>query len=400
MKYVNFLFHLYQPPVQDAQTLAEEVEQSYGPLTRQITRQIRAFPDLRFTMNINLSLVELLSGPFSDILENIREAHDNGALELTATGAYHPIFPLIPLQEVERQIQLQEVGVRSLLSDAYNPEGIFPPEMAFEGRLVSLFKSLGYKWTVADDGNLKHYGIEVPKNTIYSFDGLAVFLRSNVWTNRFADYRGQWPHGEQFVRELEECLDAWMGAEGGYLIIALDGETFGHHHTNPGEEFLAELFDALSRSKDRLRTAHLSELHKLFPHTAQFIPPGSRSTDEADVRSGDYFSWWKSNENKIHQLQWRLTNFVLDTVRHLPGPSINAEMDKALYSNQYRGGSHWKFNPEEIYQGAFNLMRILQEAASVLWNRYDQISEGETILRQLVMEAEREAHRREGRLNG
>ena len=396
MKYVNFLFHIYQPPVQDAQTLAEVVEQSYRPLTR----QIKAFPDLRFTMNINLSLVELLSGPFSDILEDIREAHDRGSLELTATGAYHPVFPLIPLQEVQRQIQLNDAGMHRLLSDSYKPEGIFPPEMAFEGRLVSLFKSLGYKWTIADDGNLKYYGIEVPKNTIYSFDGLAVFLRSNMWTNRFADYRGQWTHGDQFVRELGASLEAWMGTDDGYLIIALDGETFGHHHPQLGESFLIELFEALSHSKDRLRTAHLSDIYNRFPLISQFIPPGSWSTDQADVQSGDYFSWWNSKDNSIHQLQWRLTNLVLDKVRHLDNKDLDEQMDKALYSCQYWWASHWKFNSQEIYKGAFNLMRILQEAASVSGHRDEQISEGEVILRQLVTEVEREAHRREGRPNG
>nr|VFJ93148.1 MAG: hypothetical protein BECKH772A_GA0070896_100538 [Candidatus Kentron sp. H]VFJ94035.1 MAG: hypothetical protein BECKH772B_GA0070898_100548 [Candidatus Kentron sp. H]VFK00700.1 MAG: hypothetical protein BECKH772C_GA0070978_100518 [Candidatus Kentron sp. H] len=54
MKYVNFLFHIYQPPIQDHWIVAKIVEESYPPLTQ----AIRDFPDLPFTMNINLSLVE------------------------------------------------------------------------------------------------------------------------------------------------------------------------------------------------------------------------------------------------------------------------------------------------------------------------------------------------------
>jgi predicted glycosyl hydrolase (DUF1957 family) len=395
MKYVNFLFHIYQPPIQEERVLANIVPQSYEPLTK----CIREFDDLKFTLNVNYSLVQLLHQPFPHVIDNIRTAYENGSLELTATGAYHPIFPLIPLDEVARQIEINHRGNRDLLSPQFAPEGIFPPELAFTGRLVPLFQKLGYKWTLADDGTFQYYGSKIPYNVIYSFNGFAVFLRSNLWANKFASYRGQWSGGKDFVDELFGSMQSWMGDDEGYLIIALDGETFGHHHRDLDEEFVRQMFQALRDAKGRLETVHLSDIYQLFPQEPQFIPPGTWSTDHADIRNRDYFSWWNSGLNRVHQLQSQLTGLVLHRVRMLDDAEIQEEMDKALYSCQFWWASFWKFSPREVYKGAFNMMRILQRAVDILDSQHGRfqsnkqlLEEGERVFRELVTEIEKKKH--------
>src|SRR5208283_3045418 len=184
-------------------------------------------------------------------------------------------------------------------------------------------------------GTLNYYETKVPYNKIYSFDGFAVFLRSNLWANKFANYDDQWPQGEDFVDEVLNSSNSLMGTEDGYLIIALDGETFGHHHPSLGDAFLGQLFKALRNACDSFQTAHLSDLYRRFPKESHFIPPSSWSTDQADMQNRDYFSWWKSTTNRIHQLHWRFTNLVLEKVRKINNKEINDEMDKALYSCQF-----------------------------------------------------------------
>lgn len=388
MKYVNFLFHIYQPPLQDERVLAEIVKQSYEPLTR----QIRAFHDLRVTLNINFSLVELLSESYPHVIENIQSACEAGALEFTGTGAYHPIFPLIPIKEVERQIELNNKGNHNLLSIPFKPEGIFPPELAFTGHLVRLFKSLGYKWALVDDASLQYYGTPVPYNEIYTFDGFGILLRSNTWANKFARYDGEWKNAEHFVADLLESINSWMGEGGdGYLIIALDGETFGHHRPRLNEAFLADLFTALQKSSNLLTTAHLADIYQRFPKSERYIPPCSWSTDRADIERRDYFAWWKSSSNAIHQLQWKFMSFVLEKVRRISDKPLNDQMDKAIYSCQFWWASYWKFDSRDvsdIYRGAFNLMRILQMAADLLGGDYEQLREAEMTFRQLVTAVE------------
>ena len=387
MKYLNFLFHIYQPPVQDYDILGAIVRESYEPLTR----KIREAKDMKFTLNINYSLVELLNAPFPGTLDNIKTAYESGILELTETGAYHPIFPLIPACEVEKQIQINHQGNQRLLSPVFKPEGVFPPEMAFTGGLASQFKSLGYQWTIADDGNLDYYGIEVPYNKIYCQDDFGVFLRSNYWSNRFANDTNTWSCGKDFVDDLLECMQHWMGEQDGYLIIALDGESFGHHQKKFNEDFLGELFDALVDSKDKLRTVHLSELYQRFPKTAQFIPPGSWSSDRIDIQNRDYFSWWKSHRNEIHRLHWLFIDLVLESVRNQNETSLNEDMDKALYSCQFWWAGYWKFDPKEIYKGVFNLRRILHKSTDLSRDK-STLHQGESIFRQLVTEIEKKKH--------
>nr|VFJ44495.1 MAG: Glycosyl hydrolase family 57 [Candidatus Kentron sp. FM]VFJ50174.1 MAG: Glycosyl hydrolase family 57 [Candidatus Kentron sp. FM]VFK06594.1 MAG: Glycosyl hydrolase family 57 [Candidatus Kentron sp. FM] len=394
MKYVSFLFHIYQPPIQDPRIIREIVNESYLPLTQ----AIRDFPDLHFTMNINLSLVEHLYEFAPQVLTNIRAAYEQGNLELTNSGAYHPIFPLLPREEVIRQLELNEQGIRKLLPiDEFRPKGVFPPEMAFEYQLASLFAKQGYEWTITDDTSVAWQQIPIPSNKIYQCEGVSVFLRSNYWSNRFANNRMP-DSGKGCVDELARSLADWQGDGDGYVIIALDGETFGHHHEQLGAPFLHDLFQAFRDNPRPIQLAHLTEINGLFPHVSQFIPPASWSMDEKNIEARDYFPLWKSHGNRIHALQWQFTHCVLKKVRRLQtNKEINREMDRALFSCQYWWASFWRFEPREIYKGAFNMMAILQHVGELLGDNYRQIEEGEEIFRELVTEVEKERIEREGK---
>ena len=388
MKYVSFLFHIYQPPIQSDDIISKIVQESYLPLTKQIL----AFNNLKFTLNVNYSLTEHLDKIAPEVLDNIRQAYNNGNghLELTTSGAYHPIFPLIPEAETIKQLELNNEGNKNKLISSFAPQGVFPPEMAFDPRLATLFHYLGYKWTVADDFSLGYYGIETPYNKIYTCDGVAVFLRSNFWSNKFANYKDQWcwQSAKEFVAELEDNLNDWIGEGDGYLIIALDGETFGHHVKDLGEEFLFELFQTFADSK-HIELANFYDLLKIFKHITQFVPPSSWSMNEADVQNRDYFSWWKSRGNKIQALQWEFTYYVLQKVGKITDENIKKELNRALFSCQYWWASFWNFDAGQIYNGAFNLMCILQHVAELIHDNYEKIEEGERIFRQLVTEVEK-----------
>ena len=332
-------------------------------------------------------------------------------MELTETGAYHPIFPLIPPSELKRQIRINKEGMRKDLSPIFESKGIFCPEMAFTGGVAAQLKSLEYEWTVADDGNLDYYGLANPYNKIYRQNGFCVFLRSRLWSDRFALDNNNWKHGKDFVDQLVDSLMNWIGRDDGYVIIALDGETFGHHQKKFNKKFLEEMFDALeqaqSEPENEIATAHLSDIFQMsganiaenpkFLQVSQFIPPSSWSTSRKDIERKDYFAWWKSKGNEIQRLHWLLLNLVLDCVRNTEGnDELERDMDKAMYSCQFWWSNIWKFNkndpnPGEIYKGVFNLRRILHKATKNDNNK-EKLEQGEKILRQLVTEIEKNRH--------
>jgi len=385
LKYVNFLFHIYQPPTQDPRVLDRIAEECYGPLSELFIE----LADLRFSLNIPYSLVEQLQVGHPEVLDRIRRAWAAGTLELTATAAYHPILPLIPENEARRQLAISLEGLRRWLGPGFAPEGVVPPEMAFDGGLAGLLAEAGYRWTVADDGILTHFGRPIPCDWVYRFVGLSVFLRSNYWSNRFANADPIWTDGGRAFRDLRNGLADWMGDGDGYLIISVDGETFGHHHKRLGADFLRQLFTPFRDPPGDIRLTHLADLHAnpVFGRREGFIPPSSWSFDPVDIDREGPFASWKARGNPIQAQLWALLDLVRDEVERTGDPGLRGQLDRALYSCTFWYASLWSFDPGQVYKGASLMMEILQ-AATAWSDRTNALERGERLFRDLVTACE------------
>src|SRR5271157_1705762 len=102
--YVAFLFDFFQPSLQTAAVIGETARECYLPLVELVNSE----PNARVTVSVPHSLLNLLEGIPEEIpiIDGLRGAIHDGKVELIHSGACHPIFPLIPLQEVRRQIEL------------------------------------------------------------------------------------------------------------------------------------------------------------------------------------------------------------------------------------------------------------------------------------------------------
>lgn len=327
MYWANFL-HIYQPPTQKPYWVKRVAEESY----RKIFQGLLATSNARVTMNINGVLLELLDkNGCGDIIEDIKKLLEAGRLELVGSAKYHAMLPFLPENEIIRQIKLNEETLKNYFGSALKLKGFFPPEMAFDPKLVPIVASLGYQWIIADELSFPGTGQKPQYDRIYTDaqnPSVSLFFRERQMS--WVILSGQVGTGSLLVSSLGDRLKKHE-----FLLTAMDGETFGHHR--PGlEQLLFEIFNA-----NELKAAQISELFELFPAREAISPrPSTWALMEKDLEEKKPFSRWQDPDNAIHKLQWDLTYLAIkslgQTQEILPGfEQARKKLDKALHSDQY-----------------------------------------------------------------
>ncbi|GAB4328405.1 MAG: hypothetical protein Kow0069_35600 [Promethearchaeota archaeon] len=287
------LLHVYQPPTQEPAVLRRIAEECYAPLFDVVATA----PKCKVTFNVNGVLLDLLVAHGLDsVVDSLRECVDAGRVELVGTAKYHPLLPLLPVEEARRQVKLQEESLRTHLGLRDRPKGFFPPEMAVDQATFSTAAELGYQWVAAS-------GVACSGDWPYDHfqrvgAGPVVVYRDDVLSNevsfRCVDAAG-------FVGKLAGLYDAPA-----YVVTAQDGETFGHHVPKYEREFLARAVELVAQTPG-VRMAFVSELLELFPERRPGRPvPSSWSTTFEDLRDGVPYPLWKHPDNPVHRLQYKL----------------------------------------------------------------------------------------------
>lgn len=389
------LLHFYQPPTQMHWVLRKVCNESYRPL-------VNLFHDLsqaEVTVNINAVLTEMWANHgMSDVIDGLRELAERGRLEFTGSAKYHPILPLIPQDEVVRQITQNYQTNRRFFGNSYAPKGFFPPEMSYSPDIVKPVLDAGHRWIIMS-------GVACPVawptqaiHEISSSDGqmLAVFFRDDILSNRIS-----FKHidARDFIDQLRGLQQK---KEDVYVVTAMDAETFGHHIKHWEKLFLAEVYETLEAENDShelkvdhtsgkvsdtsrqlvqstnlatehgklLRTAEIAEkneirvvtiskLLELFP-TGEFVEPrpSSWSTSLEDIKAGDPYPLWKSKDNELHRLQWQHLKIAMDMTNKAQEVATTEAvrdyadiarglLDRALHSDQFWWASRkpmWDIN--------------------------------------------------------
>lgn len=367
---LGLLLHFYQPPGQSADVLARIADQSYRPLLR----VIRGRPNLRASVNINAVTVEMLrTHGHRDVIVGLRDLALSGQIELTGSGAYHPILPLIPPDEAARQIALSGEQLSAVFNEAYLGEGFFPPEMACGPETARQVAAGGFRWMLVS-------GIACPVtwplewvHRVEDTPDLAVLFRDDILSNIIA-FRSTDVPG--FIGKLRALLHPRNDR---YVVIAMDAETFGHHIAGWEEEFLGRLYDVIARRPAALRGRGMRGLDTSFIHPAKLseivdqfeagapIPlrPSSWSTSAADIAAGVPYPLWLHPDNQAHDLLWRHLDqtiwMVMEARRTAPDTeeyrSARGLLDRALCSDPSWWASrrpHW--SPGLVQRG-LNLQR-------------------------------------------
>jgi len=339
MLWANFL-HFYQPPTQKRVWVDRITTEAYRP----VLKGLLDHPSARITFNINGVLLDLWEEfGHKDVIGMAGQLLDKKQIELTGSAKYHPLLPKIPEDEIKRQIELNALTIKKYFGE-YQPQGFFPPEMAYDAVVAKAAKEMGFSWIIAEElscpGKVQYDRIYQEQET-----GVTLFFRERETSYKILS--GQLGTGKLFLDVLGDRLQ-----KNEYLLTGMDGETFGHHR--PGmDRALMELL-----SLEAVPTVLISELPEKFPQVERVEPrPSTWALMEKDLEKKVPFARWDDPDNEIHKMQWELTELAIKAVRDSKDPGKAREMlDRAIHSDQFWWASArpW-WSLEMIERGAFEL---------------------------------------------
>jgi hypothetical protein len=351
VKHASLLLHFYQPPTQKPEVVREIDRECYAPLFGMLRRT-----GAPVTVNISWSLTEHLLelGPGS--LDDLAAAP---GVEFTSTAAWHPILPLLDPVETARQTAFNCLGNGRVLRERFRPSGFYPPEMAFDRGLAGTLAGMGYAWTVTDDLPWTWSGREAPYDWIPECGGIRVFLRSNFWSNLISFHGGD---GAELAGRLVQGMEEWCGPGDAYTLIAMDGETFGHHRKDGLETFLEPFLRTMMSSRGA-RLSTLGEVCGLFPSRTAEVPAGTWSATAADLEEGIRWPLWDNPVNASHRAMWELLRLVLAAARSCGSERVAELADRMLYSCPFWWASKGRENPEQVRRGVESMIRTARAVA-------------------------------------
>jgi alpha-amylase/alpha-mannosidase (GH57 family) len=393
MIYWAQLLHFYQPPTQLPSVLEKICLESYKPLLK----VFREYPGVKVTVNINGVLTEMLRDHgHSDIIRGLRELAQRGQIEFTGSGKYHPILPLIPPDEMRRQIDLNQKTNAFFFKNGSRPIGFFPPEMAYGRNIIPAVADSGHRWLILS-------GVACPVNwpvarilrVEHGRKRLAVFFRDDILSNKIS-------FQSLGAKDFLDHLKAFKGdRENIYVITAMDAETYGHHIQNWEKLFLAEVYAELEVGREtyadilpqkalavqqaslfqtaeaatEIQTVTISQLLELFPAGEVVDPkPSSWSTSAQDIEAGNPYPLWADKGSELHRLQWEHLQIATEMARKASEVADNEEskrfagiarglLDRAFHSCQFWWASRrpmWDINL--IHMGLIEQWRVMVNA--------------------------------------
>jgi hypothetical protein len=354
------VLHFYQPYNQQEDILDRIVHESYLPLIRGLLER----PQSKIVINVNGVLLRLLDEfGHQEVLFGMKELLERDQVEFTGSAMYHPFLPLLPLEEIARQIHLNSETCRHFLGHSFNPTGFFPPELAVNSKTLGAISDLGYAWVLAPQvaGGSKP---PCPDRTfVDTASGLSVLFRNKRVSSLILSAIAR--NVSTLITEAQDLFESQK-----YWVTVMDAETFGHHRV--GHEKL--FFEILDSPKFELIGAG-ALLDRGLEVENLSLRPSTWTNEEQDfwldknqsrATASKSFILWKDPDNPIHKLQWDFVEFVLKEVKEFFDKNIpvwkaaREKLDIALASDQFWWASTnpW-WSLEIVEQGAFMLKDVI-----------------------------------------
>lgn len=351
MKWINFL-HIYQPPTQTKEIVDRVTKESYRLIINLLTK----YPRLKLTMNINGSLLELWEKyGYKEIINDYKTLVESGKIELVGSAMYHPILPLIPIEEMKQQIVLNNEISKRLLGSSFKPTGFYIPEMAYSDEAGEVISTMGFDWVILDE---IHLGKKIDPSVKYNIKniGLSVIFRNNTISRTF-------PPESVIEKSLYEQP---------FLVTAHDGEMYGHWHSEDNgyyeRAFTSQRIEFITGSE---------YLHSLKKEKSITLRNASWESTEDEIGNNIPYSLWDNPNNEIHKQLWNLAHYASSLVKNSKkdaGKEIASHhLSRGLSSCAWWWSSERKlgpfspitWNPTEIEKGATELIMAIRALKNI-----------------------------------
>ena len=248
--------HFYQPPRTDPFTghiPREPAAAPYANWNERITAECYA-PNAaaghfeRISFNLGGTLARWLDEHSHAIYERIVAAEQNYRRTHTvgngmAQPVHHTILPLARRRDKICQIRW---GIASFKHRfGHEPLGMWLPEMAVDYETLGIMAAEGIRFIILSDEQVRGdlaagagpYQVRLPGRG--NVADLSVFVRNRPLSNALSFGMPAPAHTNAWLRDQI----SWRCREGQLLLVATDGETFGHHHRQ-GVEVLSHILSA------------------------------------------------------------------------------------------------------------------------------------------------------------
>lgn len=342
--------HMHQPPG-NLELLANANEWEARQIVLCYERPLkyaRSYRDVaRFCVGFSGILLEQFTDPkvisrysgIVDLPKMLQAYGETPNIEIVGMGYYHPIFPLIPVEDWDEQIERGRRKIREVFGR--EPRVFWPPEMAFTMEMIPALVRHGYEYVVIDSAHVKPRDPLSPEETVYrlhvaEYEGarITVIPRDRDLSNaQESGLDPGWFSGE--VRRKtggarKTCLvTTWTdGENGGWFRQMDEGSGFWGY-------FFAPYMEKVRAGEIPFRPATPAEFAAQNPPRIQ-----------VDVRTGAWnvaatsgfdFSQWSGSDSQRRALEevWRLSRTWREAGRAFAGKPPEAAAQKLSLAREH-----------------------------------------------------------------
>lgn len=121
------------------------IEKSYKP----VLTGLLSLPKGKVILNFTGVTLELLQKDYPEILRILRTGIKRGVFEVMGSAYGHSILPLIPDCEIILHVR-RHLSVLNKTLGIERPKGFWPPELAWNERMLSMLTDKDFQWAASD----------------------------------------------------------------------------------------------------------------------------------------------------------------------------------------------------------------------------------------------------------